>query len=89
MKLELIHHNVRNWGYEKYQLANYYLKHNPDVITINSYRPDPAAGQFLKIYRYLTKLLVLAFMQGLPYSPIITFHTKTIALEQISTHSTQ
>ena len=44
MKLGLIHHNVRNWGYNKHQLANYYLKHNPDVITLNSHGLDPAAG---------------------------------------------
>ena len=55
MKLELIHHNVRNWSYDKHQLANYYLKHNPDIITLNLHGLDHAAGQFLKLYTYSNK----------------------------------
>ena len=55
MKLEIIHQNVRCWGNDKNQLANYYLKYNPDVITINSHGLDPAAGEFLKLYTYSNK----------------------------------
>ena len=39
MRLHLIHHNVRSWAnFCNVQiLSNYYLKSNPDIITINSH----------------------------------------------------
>ena len=55
MKLDIIHHNVRHWGNGKNILANYYLKHNPDVITINSHGLNPASGDFVKLFSYSNK----------------------------------
>ena len=52
MRLDLIHHNVRNWGIHKNNLSNYYLKHNPDIISINSHGLNTDKDQFLKIFSY-------------------------------------
>lgn len=55
MKLDIIHHNVRHWDNGKNILANYYLKHNPDVISINSHGLNPANGEFVKLFSYSNK----------------------------------
>lgn len=36
-------------------MGNYYLKYNPDLITINSHGLDPTKGEFLKLYTYSNK----------------------------------
>ena len=52
MKLDVIHHNVRHWGRYKNDLSNYYLKHNADVLSLNSHGLDTNKKQFLKIFTY-------------------------------------
>ena len=52
MRLDIIHHNVRTWGRYKNNLSNYYLTHNPDIISINSHGLDSNKDQFLKIFSY-------------------------------------
>ena len=36
-KLTIIHLNVHHWTTNKHNYSNYFLKHNPDIITINSH----------------------------------------------------
>ena len=52
MRLDIIHHNVRHWGQHKNDLVNYYLKHNPDIISINSHGLNSNANKFVKIFSY-------------------------------------
>ena len=52
MRLDIIHHNVRHWGRFKHDLTNYYLKHNPDIISLNSHGLNSDNKQFLKIFSY-------------------------------------
>ena len=82
MKLHLIHHNVRSWAnFSKAQLlSNYYLKNDPDVITINSHGlVQPNKNVKLLHYSAYTKnkqlnsgvaMLIKANIQH-------TFHTNT------------
>lgn len=37
MGLKIIHHNVLHWRNHRHQLSNYYLREDPDVITINGH----------------------------------------------------
>ena len=52
MRLDIIHHNVRHWGHHKNDLSNYYLQHNPDVISINSHGLNTDSNKFVKIFSY-------------------------------------
>ena len=52
IKLDIIHHNVRHWGKYKNDLSNYYLKHNADILSLNSHGLDTNKRQFLKIFTY-------------------------------------
>ena len=52
MRLDIIHHNVRTWGHYKNNLSNYYLKHNSDIISINSHGLNSDNNQFLKMLSY-------------------------------------
>ena len=53
MRLDIIHHNVRHWGQHKNDLSNYYLKHNPDIISVNSHGLNTNTNKFVKIFSYL------------------------------------
>ena len=52
MRLDIIHYNVRHWWQHKHDLVNYYLKHNPDIISINSHGLNSNANKFVKIFSY-------------------------------------
>ena len=60
MRLNIIHHNVRNWGHYKHDLSNHYLKHNPDIISINSHGLSSNNNQFLKIQYFPIPISPLA-----------------------------
>ena len=64
MKIDIIHQNVRCWGKDKNQLANYYLSHNPDVITINAHGLDTRKNLKKKYFLTPTKHQVMEHMQG-------------------------
>ena len=52
MKLKICHHNVRHWGIHKNMLANYYISHDIDIITINSHGLNTENKEFIKIFGY-------------------------------------
>ena len=67
MKLKICHHNVRHWGIHKNMLANYYISHDIDIITINSNGLNTENKESLKFLDILISPQEINYTQDLLY----------------------